>query len=205
MEDISLIRKLSILMNIIASSPLFLFCFMVGISVLIFYIVNIKKSGNVNKFVFIAIWLCLALMLIINYNTTLFGILDNLFDAIFTALFFPNLTVYIIILLIINFTFFYSVFSKKIDQPNKVLNIIITLITNIFLLMIIDIVNSHNINVYEELTVYSNSTLLVLLELTMSVFVSWILVSLLLIAHKKLKRYDKKEYPEMPEIVFDDV
>ena len=52
---------------------------------------------------------------------------------------------------------------------------------------------------------FSNSNLLVLLELTSAVFVSWILILLLISAHKKLKKYDDIEYPKMPEIIFEDV
>ena len=205
MEDFSLIKKISILMNAIASSPLFLFCCMVGISVLILYIMSIKKKEKTNKVVFVAVWLSLIMLLLINYNNTLFGIIDKLFDSVFKALFFPNLAIYIAILAILNFSFFYSIFSKRMPQSNKILNFATTLITNVLLLIIVDVVNKNNINVYEELTVYSNSTLLSLLELTTSVFVAWLLLSLLFKAHRKLKKFDKKEYPEMQEIVFDEI
>ena len=202
MEDTSILKKMSVLVNVIASSPLFLFCCMIGVFVLIFYIVSIKKKENTNKIVFIGIWLSLVLLLIINYNTTLMGIVDNLFDDIFTALFFPNLTVYIVILSIVNVAFFYSVFSKKLYKINRILNFASGIIINILCLFIVDTVNKNNINVYEELTVYSNSTLLILLELTTSVFVSWILLGLLFKAHNKLKKFNKAKYPEMEEIVF---
>ena len=202
MEDTSVLKKISVLVNVIASSPLFLFCCMIGVFVFIFYIISVKKKENTNKIVFIVIWLSLALLLIINYSTTLMGIVDNLFDDIFTALFFPNLTVYILILSIVNIALFYSIFSKNLHKINRILNFASGMIINILCLFIVDTVNKNNINVYEELTVYSNSTLLILLELTTSVFVSWILLGLLFKAHNKLKKFDKSKYPEMEEIVF---
>lgn len=205
MEDFSLIKKLNILMNLIISSPLFLFCFMMGIAILIFYIISIKKNKGINKWIFISVWVILFIILIINYRQVVFNLIDNLFDSIFTALYFPNLAVYIIILFISNFSFFYSIFSKRIDQSNKFINFITALLVDILLVLIIDIVSSNNINVYEELTVYSNSNLLVLLELTSAIFTSSILLNLLSSAHKKLKRYDKKEKSRMPEIIFEDV
>lgn len=206
MQDFSLIQKLAMLMNIILSSPLFLFCAMVGISVLIFYIINIKNNKNINKWVFFSIWIVLLLILIIKYNKVMLSLVDNLFDTIFSALYFPNLSIYIIILSISNILFFYSIFSKKLTSLNRTLNFSSTLLIDILLVLIIDIVNSNNINIYEELNVFSNSNLLVLLQLTSSIFTSWILLSLLAAAHKKLKKYDKSEkVVKLPEIVFEDV
>ena len=205
MEDISLIEKLRALMKMITSSPLFLFCSMMGVALLIYYIINIKSEKSINKWVFLGVWIVLAIALVINYNNVMLNLLDNLFDSFFMALYFPNLTIYIIIIVIINSFFFYSVFSKKIDRPSKLLNFVIALIIDILLILIIDTVNYSDISVYEELTVYSNSQLLILLELTSAIFTSWILLSLLFSAHRKLKKYDKKQYPDMPEIIFDEI
>jgi len=205
MNDFSLVEKVKILMNIIASSPLFLFCCMFGIAVLIFFIICIKKDKKVNKWIFISIWIVLALILLINYTSIIFNIIDELFDSLFMALYFPNLTIYIIILIVSNFFFIFSLFSKKLNVKNKIINFINALIINLFLVLIVDIINKNNIDIYDQLSIYSNSNLLVLLQLTTAIFTSWILLCLLFSAHKKLKKYDKKELPAMPEIVFEDI
>lgn len=205
MKDYSLFEKFSKLMNIIATSPLFLFCTMAGVAILIFYIISIKKHKKVNKWIFIGAWAILLVLVLINYNSVVLNLIDNLFDTIFNALYFPDLSIYILILSISNISFFYSLFSTKLDRKNRIVNFIEALVIDILLVLIIDIVQKNNINVYEELTIYSNTDLLVLLELTSAVFTSWILVKLFLIARKKLKKYDKKEYPKMQEIVFDEI
>ena len=204
MEDFSLIEKLNELMNIIIHKPLFLFCTMVAVALLIFYIVSIKKERDINKWVFISIWSILVVILIINYNGVVVNLLDNFFDNVFDALYFPDLGVYIIILLVSNFSFFYSVFSKKADKANKIINFITVLIIDVFLILITDIVSVNKINVHDELTIYSNTSLLVLLQLTSSVFASWILLLLLSSARRKLKKYDVEKIKK-PEIIFEDV
>ena len=78
MNDISLVEKLKILMNIIVSSPLFLFCSMVSVALLILYIILIKKNKKINKWIFIIVWCILLLMLIINYNSVVLNLLDDL-------------------------------------------------------------------------------------------------------------------------------
>lgn len=205
MEDFSLVDKLRILMNSIVSSPLFLFCSMLAIAVLIFYIISLKSNNKINKFVFIGIWAFLAIVLLINYNNTFFTFFDNIIDAIFNILYFPSLSEYVAILIIVNFYFFYSIFSKKLRRKSRILNFSIALIINILMIFVIDIINANNVNAYDKLSVYSNSNLLVLLELTSGIFVSWILLSLLISAHNKLKRFDKPAANNKPEIVFEDV
>lgn len=205
MNDFSLVEKIKLLVNIIVSSPLFLFCFMIGIAVLILFIICVKKEKKVNKWIFIAIWTILGIVLVINYNSIVLELIDKLFDALFMALYFPNITVYFIILFISNLFFIYSLIGRRINKKHKIINFVNALIINLFLILIIDIVKSNSINIYNELSIYTNSNLLVLMQLNSSIFTSWILISLLVSAHEKLKKYDEKELPEMPEIVFEDV
>lgn len=205
MNDFSLIEKLKILMGLIVSSPLFLFCFMIGIAVLILFIICLKKEKKVNKWIFISIWSILGIILIISYNSIVLGLIDKLFDALFMALYFPNSTVYITIIIITNFFFIYSLIKKNIPIKNKITNFITALVIDLFLILIIDILKTRGLNLYDELSIYKSSDLLVLLQLTSAVFTSWILINLLFKAHTKLKKYDKKEYPKMPEIVFEEL
>jgi len=205
MNDFSLVEKIKILMNIIASSPLFLFCFMIGIAVLILFIICSKKEMKINKWIFISIWLILAITLIINYNSVILSLIDKLFDSIFIILYFPNLTIYTVIILISNFFFIFSLFNKKIKKKNRIVNFVNGILINLLLILIIDIVKNKNIDIYNQINIYTNSNLLVLFQLTSSVFVSWILVCLLVSAHNKLKKYDKKEENNLPEIIFNDV
>ena len=204
MGDFSLVEKLKVLMNIILSSPLFLFCSMLWVSLLILFIICIKKEKKVNKWIFISIWLFLLLILIINYTTIFINMVDAFFDGVFMALYFPNITVYIVFVSILNIMLIYSLVSKKINKGNKITNFICTLIVDFLLILIVDIINRNNINVYDSLTIYTNSNLLVLFQLTSAIFVSWILLNLLVSAHIKLKKYDNNEYPKMPEIIFED-
>ena len=205
MEDFSLIEKIKILMNLIASSPLFLFCTSIGVAILILYIISIKNKKDTNKWIFISIWILLALILVIKYNVIILNLFDNLFDNFFKALYFPNLSIYIFILFVTNISLFYSIFNKKIGKSNKIINFINTLLTDLLLIFIVDIVQTNNINVYDELTIYSNSELLVLLELTSALFTSWILLTLLVSAYRKLKIYDTPALKQMPEIVFEEI
>lgn len=205
MNDFSLIEKLGILVNIIVSSPLFLFCSMFAVALLIYFIICIKKEKKINKWIFISIWVALAIILIINYNSIILDLIDKLFDSLFMILYFPSSTVYFTIILLSNGIFIYSLINIKIKKSYKIVNFINMLIVNLLLVLVIDIVKTNGINIYEVLNMYTNSNILVLMELTSATFVSWLLINLLISAHTKLKKYDKKELPKMPEIVFEDI
>ena len=204
MNDVSLIEKIKTLMNIIVSSPLFLFCFMMGIAVLIFFIISLKKEKKVNKWIFISVWIILAIIITINYHSIVFKIIDNLFDSLFMAIYFPNIVIYFIILFISNFFFIFSLFRKKLSKKFKIINFINALIVDLFLILIMDTVKTNSIDIYNQVSMYTNFNVMILMQLNSATFISWILINLLVSAHNKLKKYDKIELPEMPEIVFDD-
>ena len=204
MNDVSLIEKIKTLMNIIVSSPLFLFCFMMGIAVLIFFIISLKKEKKVNKWIFISVWIILAIIITINYHSIVFKIIDNLFDSLFMAIYFPNIVIYFIILFISNFFFIFSLFRKKLSKKFKIINFINALIVDLFLILIMDTVKTNSIDIYNQVSIYTNFNVMILMQLNSATFISWILINLLVSAHNKLKKYDKIELPEMPEIVFDD-
>ena len=201
--DFSLIEKIRMLMKLISSSPFFLIAMILGILILTMLIIFTILNKKINKWIFVSICIVVGILLLINYGSIIIKILDVIIDSAFMALYFPNLPIYISVLLISNIFFIISMFSKKQVKSKKIVNIINSIILDFLLILIIDVVSKNNINIYEEINLYTNSTLLVLLELSMGIFTSWILINLFLSAHIKLKKYDKKEYPEMPEIIFE--
>ena len=202
MEDVSFIDKLNIVSDIILSSPLFLVSILLIEIALIVYLLIKKGKLKLQKWMIISIWSILALIIIVIYHKVFFNLIDNFINYIFTALYFPNLAVYISVILISNIFYFISVFNKKINKKYNIINITNALLLDILMIFIIDIVNKNNIDIYEKVTVFSNSKLLVLLELSTGIFTSWILLNIFISLKEKLRKYDKAEYPDMPEIIF---
>lgn len=203
MNDFSFIEKIKMLMELISSSYLFLICMIISISILTFLIICTVLNKKVNKWVFVSVSIIVGILLLINYGNIIIKVLDVILDSVFMALYFPNLPIYVSVIFISNIVFIVSMFNKKQTKLEKISNTINTIFLDFLLILIIEVIRKNNINIYEEISLYTNSNLLILLELSMGIFVSWILVSLFISAHKKLKKYDKIEYPEMPEIIFD--
>ena len=196
MNDFTLLEKLKILMDVIISSPLFLILLACAVIIAIFLV--FKK---INRVAFISCWVVMLVAIFVKYIKIFFELIDNMFNMAFEALYFPSLSVYLVILAISNFFLIYSVISKEVSKRHKILNIVSATIIDVFLIIIMEIVSSNDISIYDKLTLYSNSKLLVLLELTTSIFTSWILLNLLFSAHDKLKKFDKRD---LPELIFDE-
>lgn len=203
MNDFSLIEKIEILMKLISSSSLFLIFSIIGIVLLILLILLIILNKKINKYILIAICVVASLLLLVNYGSILIKMIDVIIDYIFMALYFPSLPVYISVVLISNISFIISISIKRTTKIQKITNAINFALLDFIFVLLISFVNKYNINIYEEINLFTNPTLLALLELSTGIFVSWILVNLFISAHNKLKKYDKKEYPDIPEIIFD--
>lgn len=202
MKDFNLFDKFKIVIDMIVKSPLLLLCVIASIILIVCSILYIRKSIKINKWVLISIWAMALLLFIINYNSILSALLDSLVNNVFMTLYFPNISTYALIVLVSNFFFVYSLVNKKIKNAHKILNIANALILNVFLAFIIETIKSLGITDYSSINIYTNSNLLVLLELSSAIFVSWILVNLFVTIYYKLQKYDEVE-EKLPEIIFD--
>lgn len=203
MNDISLIEKISILMEIISSSTLFLISFIVCTIILAFFIICIALNKKINKWIFGSVGILMCIMLLINYGDIIIKIFDIIIDSAFMALYFPSLPVYMTIIIVSNIFLIISLFNKKMIKSQKIVNLINGLTLDFLLIIIIEIVRNNNIDIYEQVTLYSDRNLLVLLELSTGIFASWILINLIISAKQKLKKYDENESSEKKEIIFE--
>lgn len=201
MNDFSLIEKIDIIFKLISSSTVFFIFSIIGVVALLFFIICIIKNKKVNKWIIMSFIAFISALLLINYGKVIITVLDVMIDELFMALYFPKLPIYGFVLVINNLVFIMSIFNKNTPKQKKIINMISAILLNFFLILIIDVVSKNNINIHDEINLYTDSNLLVLLELSMGIFISWILANLIISAHLKLKKYDKTVTP--PEIIFD--
>lgn len=204
MQDFSLSERIKILANIVVSSKFFLFFSIFVILSLMLLLITHILDKKLNKIIYISIWLIFLGIILIFYRDVLINIVDNLFDNIFLIIYFPSISFYFIILVVSNFFLLYSLFNKKMKKIYKTLNVLNALLINSILLFVVSIINKNNINVYDKLSVYSNSNLLVLIEFTTALFIIWLILNFSFTTFFELKKKDKKELPKMEEIIIFD-
>lgn len=204
MRVFSLEDKLNILIDIIISSPLLLSCVLLGLFLLLVFSLCILFKKKINKPIYILLWILLIITLMIRYDFFADAVIKDVFEIIFSILYFPNWITYFIMLFISNFFLFYPIIDENTDIAYRVLNIVNCAVIDIYLFLIISVVINNGINIYDEINIYTNSMLLNLLEFNSAIFTSWLLSNMFLTAYYKKKKVIVVEELDEPEIVFED-
>lgn len=200
MTRVSLFKKIKSLVEIISSSYFFIFMLIVFIILSIYLFNTIKKDEIKTKKTYVYAYAVIIFAIMIFYNSQIFDLLDYLIDNIFIILCFPNLAVYIAMIIFLNIVMIKSVFSKKITNINKIINIIVYSSIHFILILILNLINKNNINVYDQTSLYSNQELLNLVSLSVIIFILWTLYNIITYfinkANYKIKEPIKKEIKE---------
>lgn len=196
MESYSLGEMLNTVMDIVLSSSFFLLTLIVGLVLLVAMILSIKSKKKFGKGLMVGVWVFLILFIVFRYNNYLYNLLDNLVNNIFMQIFFPSLAMYVIMLVITNVIMFCSIL-KEMPRYLKVINVIVPFVIIFLFILTLDKIVGSGLNIYEPLTIYSDSQLLILIELSMLIFVFWLLVLISIkIVRKLIKKSDDKVVAE---------
>ncbi len=205
MVEISLWNKIKTIFSLIFSSPLFL-VLLFGFLLMVVDIFVISKKQKITKISYLIVSLVIIGLLLKNYFSSLFSIFDTIFKNIVTIIYFPSVLEYIIMLIVSLVILFISLFSKKTNKKVRVINSFV-FSTNIFLFfLILDQISKNKIDLSNKVSIYSNENLMVLFELSILIFIIWI-VGLILykiiytIIHKDDKPLNFYDAPELPSTI----
>lgn len=165
--------RIKILFNLIVSSPFFLAIvsiFLLTTFVLILY--NRIKTKSL-KYVVAFGYLLIAMLILLKYGNSIINLMDSLVDQVFSFLYFPNIIAYICMIIICILSLIATFVKKNIKTFPKTLNIIVFAIIIILFILTLDVIVSNNINIYEKTEIYSNETLVVLIEASTFIFIIW--------------------------------
>lgn len=196
MSPVSLDEKLKIIWSVISSSPLYLI-FFVAIAVLVFLF---STTNNANKKqsrkTYLLIYTAFFIYLIIQYGESFSTLVDYAVNQVFIGYYFPNIVIYICMLLIATIITLVSIFHKNISRIIKVLNSIIYGLLIYFLILMLSIVNTLKVDVFDLKELYSSDKVRSLLEFSMFLFVTWVLV---LVVYHFIRKYQEKKIEDTKE------
>ena len=148
--------------------------------ILLFILANKFKNKKITKVICFIIYFSIFGYLIYMYHGEILNLLDYLMDNLVRLLLFPNLAIYILVLVIVNIFIIKSTFSNKDSDFQKIINIIYFGLFNILFYLIVNNIINNQINVYEQLDIYTNKELLNLIVLNMKIFVIWLFTILII-------------------------
>jgi hypothetical protein len=213
MVEFSLWEKIKTTFNLIFSSPLFLIL-LIGFALMFADYFFISKKSKKVKIIYLSLSLIMIILLLQNYFDSLFNVFDIIAKNIVAIVYFPSVLEYILMLLISLIIILFSLFNKDINKKIKVINLSTFFVNNFLFFMILDEISKKNIDLSNKISIYSNENLMVLFELSMGIFIIWV-VGLLLykIINKIIHKNDAKnnavntimdnfyEEPELPKTI----
>ena len=201
MIDFSFTEKLVQLKDILLSSPFFFISLIVGIILLIIMIIGINHRKRINRIIFIISWIFVIGFCIFRYFNFFVSIFDRLFGRIVQEIYFPSISVYTVMLIFTNILFTYSLLNKKLANIYKIINITMSMTLDFLFIIILDTIMKKNIDIYADLVAYTNPELLVLLEVSMIIFATWMSIIIMIFLVKKyavkkvfINNYKEQDY-----------
>ena len=148
-------------------------------------IIGIKKNRKIPRVIFILSWFFVFVFVIVRYYSSISYIFDRLLGRLVEEIYFPSISIYTIVLIVTNVVFIISLLKKKIHILFKLINLMMGTSINFLFFLILDTIAKNNIDIYTEVSAYSNPNLLVLLEFSMFLFMIWLLMLIILLLIKK--------------------
>jgi len=174
MTYLSMFEKFKILFDSILD---YKFILVFIISIVFLTILYMIKKINVKKYItmiMVSFILVFGIIVIGDYD-----VLSNTFDDFATIFFgniyFPSIYVYISVLVISFIAFIVSVLNIMIKKIYKVLNSIMFVVNNILFVIVLNIVAKNKIDVFSVNSLYTDTSLVAILELSMGLFILWVL------------------------------
>lgn len=173
----TILEKLLTLINVISTSYIY-----IGfgiISILLLLLLIFKKISKKTCFIIISIITKLILgYTVYLYYDTISKLINDIVDNIFLNIYFPSIYAYLFVILIINIFAITNILKPKGEKVYKTINGVTLTLTNFILILILEILAKNKIEVFNKASIFSNPTLITLLELSINIFIIW-LISLL--------------------------
>lgn len=147
-------------------------------TIVLLIILYILKKINRKKLILslITSYLCLFIIeVIFNYNE-LSKILNSIMLNLFTNIYFPSTYSYLFVLFVVDISFFISILKIKLNNIYRKVNTIVFLIMQFILILIMDIISKNNIDIFSKKSLFTNTNLVIMLELSINVFIIWLLI-----------------------------
>ena len=199
MSKLSLLDKWKIVIELSKESKTFL----VILSVLVVFglILSLASKRNEKwiKKIYMIMTIGITILMIATYHSSLGKMMNYMMKNLFIVVYFPNIAVYLAAIIGMNVILWISIFNYKSSRQIRGLNIIIYIIMNYILALLLKVINTNKLDIFNQASIYGNKDSSALIGLSSTIFVVWIIF---LIVYKLLLIYLKKDYkPKVKKII----
>ena len=190
MINIPLTERLKEIANLVTSQSFFITLFVILILTIAVLIINVKVKSNAPKYIAAIVYIGLAILVLARYGHYVLTFNDSFVEKVFKAFYFPNLVVYISMLVISLLLMLVNVIDKKFSLFAKIINSVAFFLIWFLFILLVDTVKKTGLNFYDVKDLYSDKTVMILLQASTAIFAVWISVVIIDVAVRKIA--DKK-------------
>ena len=189
MRDLSLITKLQTVFDLITSRNLYLMILVLLVFLTIIFITTNGSNRKQSKKAYILLYLAGFIFIAFQYGGSILTLIDYAINEVFITYYFPNIVIYLIMLIITNVILWKTIFNDKVNFKLKVINSTAFAIIMYLFILAVSSINNLNLDVFNITELYSSNQVRSLLELSMFIFVFWVVV---LLIYYLIRRYQYK-------------
>lgn len=180
MTYLSILEKMKILFNTLLDFKIILIFTGLLIFLTFLYIIKKLNSKRYTKCIILSLIISLLISILDNQKA-LSSTFDDFTTIFFRNIYFPSVYVYISIIVIILISTIVALLNNNTKKVYKVINSSAFIVNSILFILILNIIAKNKIDVFSINSLYTNTSLVVALEISTGLFLIW--VGLLLIAY----------------------
>lgn len=173
---LSIFEKMSIIFELFSHNPFVLLLLLFIIVITVTLLISLYTKKKCIKYLAPFLYLLFIIVLLVNYYTNITKGIALFIDDLFFQVYFPSIALYIFILLINLIVLFCSFNMKKITKYSKIVNAISFSILQLLFALFLFVITNQKLDVTDWTSLYQNKEVLAILEISMSVFIGWLLL-----------------------------
>lgn len=191
MANISLLERLRAIIELIKSQSFFITLFVILLLTIIVLVVNMRVKSKAPKYAVAIVYTGLAILILARYGHYVLSLNDSIVDKFFRAMYFPNIVVYLSMLILSILFLIVAIINDKFLTYTKISSFLSFFVIWFLFVLTVDSVKKAGLSFYEVSQIYADSTIMILMQASMCVFTLWCGVLLSDIIIRKLS--DKME------------
>lgn len=189
MIQMSFSEKIKVLVDVSSSSGICIASIFLLIFMGTLFLTTNRKNAKSSKKLYISIYILLFVIMLIQYYSSLADMYDYMMNNFFIIFYFPNLAVYLAAIIITNIILWNTIFNFKEDKLLKYINTTIYCMIHYLLILILNVVTTNKLDVFDQSSVYKNTDAAALIGLSSTIFIVWICF---IIVYKIIRKTQKK-------------
>lgn len=197
MSKLSFLDKLEVLINLSSSTYVIILAALLIFGVVLSF--TNKKNEQLHRAIYVVVTAVIIGILIASYHSSLGNMFSYMMNNFFIAVYFPTIAIYLAAIIAMNIIVWISVFSYKSSKQIRALNISVYVIMNYILALLLKVINSNKLDIFDQASLYGNKDATALIELSSIIFMVWVIF---LVLYKIILIYIKKEYkPKVKRVI----